>query len=451
MSFFKKLFGGSSAAEVTGSTINQKVNITQLPISFGRFSESSRSKEQLKYWTSSVAKYNTKNYYESYKDLLAYLKDEASDSIKVESNNGELNFELIQGSKKINGTAGPNGFTGEVKMVRMNEPNIAVMSKLMSINYALFYSKFAVDEDNIVVMKCSSKAIDGTPNKFYYAFQELAKKADLYDDLLLDEFSSLEAIDIDHQIPISRELQDKKYSFLINWINAEKEKIKALDFEKDAGKISFQLLYLAYKIDYLLTPHGTTTNKLERLQQLYFAKNNDSTQARNKGVIALFEEILKTSTERIKAGFYDVHATFSLNNIVDYKVVRDMIHNERKKIHGYLDKQHTTGIEEMYGYIFAYTLFNYRMIKPLEETFNLAMMVLNHDYYIAMGSEVALIDESGKLKAQTIINIINAIEMEARITHPKFSIHPASLKFTNKIQFLDSLAAALEIVDLNVK
>ena len=68
-------------------------------------------------------------------------------------------------------------FFAEASICVMDQNSIPVMRKLMSLNYALLYSKFALRE-NVLCMRFSSHTIDASPNKLYDALRELSKKAD---------------------------------------------------------------------------------------------------------------------------------------------------------------------------------------------------------------------------------------------------------------------------------
>ena len=54
-----------------------------------------------------------------------------------------------------------------------------------------------------VCMRFDSEIKTANPNKLYYGLKELATKADKQDDLLVEEFSLLEALDTEHIIPIT--------------------------------------------------------------------------------------------------------------------------------------------------------------------------------------------------------------------------------------------------------
>jgi hypothetical protein len=61
-------------------------------------------------------------------------------------------FELVQGSKIVRGNFDEKQLQAEVMLARMAEPNVPVMRRLLEMNFHLYYSRFAFN-DNIVWMR----------------------------------------------------------------------------------------------------------------------------------------------------------------------------------------------------------------------------------------------------------------------------------------------------------
>ena len=61
------------------------------------------------------------------------------------------------------------------------------MRRLVESNYVLEYSRYGLDDDDNLVIKFDTSALDASPYKLYYALKEVAANADKQDDLLLDE------------------------------------------------------------------------------------------------------------------------------------------------------------------------------------------------------------------------------------------------------------------------
>lgn len=449
MSLFKKLFGAEEGA-ASGSTAatTSPASASQL-VEFGRYTDINKNKAQLEGWRKSNDFFKEKKYVDSFEQFLIYLRDDSVDNVKINRNGETVDFEIVQGSKVIRGSGDNNKFSAEASIVIMEEKSIPVMRKLMSINYALRYSKFALKDDTVLCMKFSSHAIDASPGKLYDALKELARKADQQDDLLVQEFSSLKEIDTDSIIELPPEIKEAKFEYLLGMIKTTKDEIaKFEDPVYMSGGIAFLLLNLTYRIDYLITPQGELTDALERIQQMFFAKNNKSTQERNADILAEYERILTLPKEKVLEGIYEVNATFAIANPASHKSVMDMMFKEREKVGWYRDNNYPQIVEAIYGYMISYAFFNYGMVFPVSRILNIAMCVMNQDYYEKCGSAPRLIN-NGQLDNQKIITEINAIIQEAKRTYPHIAFNTNTLNFTSIPLFVDSLILELDRINLS--
>ncbi|UKN03079.1 YbjN domain-containing protein [Paracrocinitomix mangrovi] len=446
MSLFKKMFGGDSGAQATSESTTTQSSTGGL-VSFGRYTDINKNKTQLDAWKNANDRFKEKNYVDSFEQFLIYLRDPQVDNVTINRNGDVVEFEITQGSKVVRGKGDANRFYAEAQIVKMPDHTIPVMRKLMSINYALNYSKFAM-KDDVVVMKFSSHAIDASPGKLYDALKELCRKADQQDDLLTQEFSSLEEFDTDSIIELPADIKEAKYEYLVGMIQSTKEEIAKHDPNFMSGGIAFLLLNLTYKIDYLIQPQGELTDALERIQRMFFAKDNKTTQERNVSIIDEFDNIINTPKEKVMEGIYDVKATFALANPATHKSVMDMMFNERDKIGWYRDNNYPQMVEAIYSYMVSYAFFNYGMVYPVSKILNVAMAVMNPDYYEKCGSAVRL-NNNGQLDGGKISNEINNIVKDAKKDFPHLAFNTGTLNYTSIPLFIDSLILELDKINLS--
>ena len=131
----------------------------------------------------------------------------------------------------------------------------------------------------------------------YYGLKELATKADKQDDLLVQDFATLETTDSEHIISVSDAEKAVKYEYLQKWIKETLDYINTLDAEKFAGGISYMLLSLIYRIDYLITPEGKLLNDLEKIGGIYFKKDERSVIEKSKDMIEEFKKFQQLSKD----------------------------------------------------------------------------------------------------------------------------------------------------------
>lgn len=442
MSFFKRLFGAGNE----GAQVENNSSISQTIKKFGRYTDINKNKEQISYWNSSLEKFKNKDYVGSFEDFFIYLNDKNVQNVTSSREGDRVNFEIIQGSKVIRGFGDANDIFAEASIAIMEKTSTPVMRKLMALNYNLKYSKFAIKDDHLKI-KFSSHSIDASPHKLYDALKELSKKADQQDDLLVAEFSALKEIDTDQIIDLPADVKEAKYHYLIKWINEIKEEIDKLDQSKFSGGIAFLLLSLTYKIDYLICPQGKLTDILEKIQHMFFAKNNLTTPERNKQIIEEFDQVLAMSKEDIMEGLYYVKCTFAIANPSSHKNLMNMINDERGKVKWYRDNNYKKVEEAVYEYMISYAFFNYGMPYPITDVLNLCMLILNQDYYSNFGDSRKLI-EGENLNKKEILKDVNNIITSARKDYPNANINNNMLNFSSKTAFLDSLLVEMGNLDL---
>ena len=447
MSLFNKMFGAAKEATSATATASNQVSGASKITQFGRFTDINKNKKQLDAWKSANDLFKEKKYIDAIEQFMIYIKDETLNNVSFSKTADEISFEIIQGSKVIRGKGDANKFFAEAKICIMEQNSIPVMRKLMSLNFGLRYTKFAL-KDSVLVLKFASHSMDASPGKLYDALKELAKKADQQDDLLLQEFSSLKEIDTDSIIQWPAELKEARYAYLVGLIAAAKEEIAKHEAEFMSGGIAYLLLNLTYKIDYLIAPQGRLTDSLEKIQSMFFAKNNMSTRERNDQILEEYDKILNTPKEAVLEGIYDVKCTFALANAAAHKTVMDFMFKEREKVGWYRDNNYPQMVEAIYSYMIAYSYFNYGMVYPVTQLLNIPMALMNSDFYANCGSSPNLIN-NGVIDGQAITKEINAIIANAKKDYPSIAFNPGALNYSSISNFIDSLILQLDKLNLS--
>ena len=156
-----------------------------MDITFGRYTDSFKPKEQIDFWENSVSLFKEKKYFESLLAFTKYIENKNQDNLKAEQGDGFLKFEFTQGSKKVYVTADIKQITAESVIAEFEKPGIPLMRRVLELNYLFYYSRFLF-RDNSLILKFDSLMEDCFPEKLYYALKELSTKADKQDDILLD-------------------------------------------------------------------------------------------------------------------------------------------------------------------------------------------------------------------------------------------------------------------------
>ncbi|MEZ4937592.1 MAG: hypothetical protein R2799_08355 [Crocinitomicaceae bacterium] len=447
MSIFKKFFGSNAEEDASGTQAPPKTESTSTTTSssglhrskfpFGRYTDRNKTNEQIAFWGEAVKAFDEKRYFDSFEILMKYIGDPEIGNLSYTRNGDQIQFEFIQGSNIIKGSAEGDKFVAISEIVLMETPNVPVMRKLMSQNYSLKYSKFAL-KNNVVCMKLSSKIEDASPNKLYYGLREMARKADREDDLLISEFGNVKEVGVDKTIPYSEEKMAVLLKYLDIWISETLEEVGKHDRDNFCGAIAFLLLRLSYRIDYLLKPQGQLMDRLEKIQHMFFAQNNETTQQRNDKIIAEFNDILNWDESKKREGLYETISTFALINPSDHKPVMDMMFDEMKKADWYINNNYPVFIKSIFEYSVAYAFFNYGMHYPTMHIWDMLMEIFNPDFYKEMGIDNQFINGE-QLNQSNINKRLTFIIKEAKKEFPNIDLRVENINYGDLTQFYTSL------------
>src|SRR2546421_1776811 len=364
-----------------------------------------------------------------------YLKDEEENNVIYERNGTDGKFELLQGSKIVRGEYNDQFLKAEVTLARMPKPSTPVMRRLLEMNFNLFYSRFAMDNDRLN-MRFDSDMSTATPNKLYYGLKELATKADKQDDLLVQNFSVLEKADIEHVEPLPEEEKAIKFEYLQKWIVDTLEYVKTLDADKFSGGIAYLLLALVYRIDYLIAPEGPIMNELEAIPDIYFKKDNRPTGEKNLAMLEAFQKIQSKTREEVYPFLFKSRHTFAIVTPQNYKTIVDAIKGSHQNMIWYRDNGFPLIANQIIEYGFSYCQYSYSLPRPLSELFRLFMHINYGAYFAGVGFiEKYYADERKDFARNEIEEEIKNIVNFWRAKYPKLNFDTEILRFDSLLNF----------------
>lgn len=404
------------------------------PIPFGRYSDNNKSVRQVEKWTEADALFKQNDYRGCIDAFFDYLCDDEQRNVEMEQNNGITSFRLYQGSKLIRGEINNERIKAEAQLVKMAVPNVPVMRRLLEMNFNLYYSRYSLDGDK-VYMRFDSEVSSATPNKLYYGLKELATKSDKQDDLLLAEFSSLQPIDTEHIIEIPAAEKEIKLAYLKSWISSTLEYIDTLDAEKFSGGISYLLLALVFRIDYLITPEGKVLSQLEKIASTYYGKD-DKTGQRNPSMISGFKKILEKEKEEIFSQLFRSKYTFSIVMPQNMKVVSEAIETALENMEWYRDNNYPDIANKVMEYGFSFTQYSYSLPRPLTDLYKLFMQINYNEYFKALGFKKEYYNEAkNEFEEDEIKDDIEIIINAWKEKYPLLSFKTRKLNFDTLVNF----------------
>ena len=436
---FDKLFGRVKKPE------------QQPAINFGRYSDNNKTLEKVARWTDADNLYKEKKYTESIDAFFDYLRDDVANNVILKRNGADFSFEIYQGSKIVRGKGNADHLQAEVSLAKMPQPSVPVMRRLLEQNFSLYYSRYSLDGERLC-MRFDSDIDTANPNKLYYALKELATKADKQDDLLVQDFSSLQALDTEHITAIPEEEKETKFVFVQKWISETLQYVQTLDAEKFSGGIAYLLLALAFRIDYLVCPEGSFQTELEKIPILYFTKDEKPATEKNTAMIDAFTQLQSRSREEFFEGLFRNKSSFAIVAPQNQGSITDAINGANNNLVWYRDNDYPLIAQQIAEYGISYCQYSYSLPRPLSELFQLMMQVNYADYFTALGFREEYYDGSkNKFNNEKIVAAINNIESNWQKKYPKFDCKTGNLKFNSMLSFNHSFTGELALLNFDSK
>lgn len=442
MSLFDRLF----------RTSNTSASNASLDIKFGRYTDSYKTPLNYQAWEQSLALFEEQKYLDAYRAFFQYLRDEREDNVRWWTDNGVLRFEFFQGSKKITGFANDNTFQAESKIAFSEALNVGFMRRLIERNFILQFSRFALDPKNHLIILFDTPKVDASPHKLYMALRELATNADKQDDLLLDEFKMLQAVEADHLQEIPLLEKEAKYHFIQESIQTTLREIQEgpLNREQYPGAVAYLLLNLVFKLDYLVKPEGYMMEELERIQRQYFTKDNKSNIDKNLLLAKDLQKLSERPKEEFFKEMYRVRSTFGITTPVTHDKLVALIDTELPQMDWYCDNGYQSVALAITGYIVSSGLFNYALPKPDRDLLHLYMQITEGDYFRALGFKNDYIDKaSGTPNRRAIRRAVEDIVEENREQFPRLNPRLNEVDFSSLAKFCRTYLLMVKGLEFN--
>ncbi len=439
---FDKLFGWGKRKD------EEPAETAEPALLLGRYSDNNKSKEKIARWTDADNLFKEKNYSGCITAFFDYLRDDAVGNVTEEQHGAGKVYVVHQGSKTVRVAVGAEGVSAEVSLAQMPEPGVAVMRRLLDQNFNLFYSRYALDGDRLC-MKFESDIFSANPNKLYYGLRELATRADKQDDLLVQDFQNLKSIDTAHVVPLPEREKEIRFRYMKKWINETLDMIAAVDADKFSGGISYLLLTLVYRIDFMVIPEGSLLRELEAISALYWANDNRQPTEKNRDMIEAFRKMAAKTEAEVYPCLFFAPCTFSIVTPTQYKNISDSIQKANTNAVWYRDNNYPGWAAKVVEYGLAWCQFSYSLPRPLTEIFTVLMRVNYPDYFAEMGLARKLADASGLPVAAEITPMLKEICAKWKDKHPKLDFNTDKLKFDSLANFNFSFTGEVELLNFD--
>jgi hypothetical protein len=301
-------------------------------------------------------------------------------------------------------------------------------------------------------MRFDSHIEAANPSKLYYGLKELATKADKQDDLLVQDFSVLQTVDNEHVVDIPVAEKEIKYLFLQRWLKETLDTIALLDADKFSGGISYMLLSLVYRIDYLIKPEAGLLHDLEKIAGIYFKKDEKPVIEKNRDMTEEYKKLQAKTREEIFPSLFRSRHTFSIVAPQHHKSVADSIHAANLNMIWYRDNNHQFIATQVVEYGIAYCQYSYSLPRVITELFHLYMQVNYGDYFRALGFPELFYDPAkNQFDSQAIIQRIGDIQNKWKEKYPQLDFKTQNLRFDNLVNFDQTFTTEVEFLNMEAK
>lgn len=366
-------------------------------LSFGRYSDNNKTVAKTRSWYLAEDLYKEKKYIEALSAFLDYLKDDAVNNVSVKKNGENTRFTIFQGTQKLHGKVKNEAISVHARLAIMETPGIAIMRRMLEMNYRLYYTHTSMDEKNTLCMVFMSDLKSTSPGKLYYGLRELAIKADRQDDLLISDFPELKPVDNEHTKPLPEEELEIKYRFFRRWIEETLNRASELNQDSFSGAIAYLYLTLIYRIDFLIQPEAGFLSKIEAINNIYWDKKDEITLVeRNRKMKSAIEKLLDITKENFSKDLYHSISTFSIAPPPKEGKVRDHIYSANKEIRWYLENKYPDIALVINEYGLMYNQFIHSMPQIQTDLITIYMAVMHPEFFKALGMATSFYNPENK-------------------------------------------------------
>jgi hypothetical protein len=423
---------------------------TEIKHSFGRGINASLCKDEENLFNKSYEAFEKKeilNAYEYFfKSLENFSNGQSNQNVIIVKKDNKLNFEIFQGTARIIGTITKENLYAEVIITKKTLANVALKRLLLERNYQLTYAYYFSDNEYIK-LKLYLDNITMTPQKVFYPLREIALNSDFDKEYTKSEFPKITLEDIKHLKSMDEEELRLKYDFMQRWIDEINAKIATLPSNDNAAMQSFILLYLIFKIDYLIVPKYGIFQKSSKKITEYFSDENLTIESKNEEIRKYINELHEMNFEEFKTNFYDAKYTFNPSDKSPHEEIEIFINESLAKIRWYKNNRYNQVIPTMYKYVALYLLYNYGLHPVTKALLHTLVEIQNPAFFKALGYDTLYNEQEATFSKKAIISKIEDIISPYQSRYKMLKPFGDKLNFTSLNEFSNSFYLQLKNLD----
>ncbi len=397
---------------------------------FGRYTDVYKSEAQNKAWESSLSAYEKGGILQSIIHFMGYLKDERRHNVKVATEKPKIHFTIHQGTALLEGTVDKVHVHVKCEIAKVKEIHPGWMRKILEENYGLSYIHYYVDKHNILCLGFRSFVQNVPPQKLYEALKELALAADNSDDFLWRQFKQLEPIRKAETIQSTPEILQSRYKYLTE---ETQRVLQYLDRYSGnivhmPGAVSFVLMSLIYKIDYLIAPEGKIRELLDECHRYYFSQQSEWTEEKNRWIIKKLRPLTAIEEKDFAADMYTAVYTFGPTMAIGQTRLFSMIDAQWDEVVWFIQNRHPEIVKAIFDFIAGHALYTTALQEPYKALLHLYLMV-SEPHFFAEIPGIPTFRKKGKIDKHEVLTSIKAIYKKHSREYPSFRPDTAILDY----------------------
>ena len=419
-------------------------------VNFGRGINASINPDEEELFNKSYQAFEQKNTLDAYayffESLINFTNDVSNENIIMKRVDDALEFEMYQGSSRIEGKITQDTLYAEVVLVKSKDASVALKRYVLERNYQLTYANYFSDAEYIK-LKLYLDNITLSPQKIFFPLREIALNSDFDKEHIVSEFPEIELEDIGHiKSPQEKEVRIK-YEYIQNLIKEIDTKVLTLPTNDNSGMQSFLYLNILLKIDYLLVPKYKIYQQLSKKIQAYFANEQAVLESKNEELKKYVEKIAKLSFEEFSKNFYNAKYTFNPIEKSSYDELVAFISQSQDKIKWYKNNRYPQVISTIYQYIAFYSLYNYGINSVIKELLHTLVIIQHASYFESLGCEKLYDLEKQSLNKRAVISKLQDIVSKHQEKYKNLTIFTDDLNFASLDEFSYSYYNMLKNLD----
>ncbi len=419
-------------------------------VSFGRGTNASINPQEEELFNKSYQAFEQKNTLDAYayffESLINFSDEKSNENITMNKTDDALEFEIYQGSSRVQGRITQENLYAEVILVKKKHTSVALKRYVLERNYQLTYANYFSD-DEYIKLKLYLDNITLSPQKIFFPLRELALNSDFDKEHIVSEFPEIPLEDIEHLQALDTNELQIKYDYLQKLIEEIEAKVVTLPSNDNSGMQSFLYLNILLKIDYLLVPKYKIYQKLSKKIQAYFSNDQVTLESRNEELRKYVEELKTLTLEEFSRNFYDAKYTFNPIEKSSYEELVTFINESQNKIKWYKNNRYPQVIPTIYQYIAFYSLYNYGINSVIKELFHTLVMIQNAPYFASLKCGKLYDAEKESLNKRAIISKLQDIVSKHQEKYKNLTLFTDELNFASLDEFSYSYYTLLKNLD----